>query len=138
MRNLTIACIFTLFTAVTAMASTTSSFMRDVAIDTMLTYAKELHQRGDHREAERVMARIKQLSRSYNLDGSKPVVKASEVQTNTAPLVKAPAKPVEIAAVAADPNMDLKEAIAKEEKFLADLNNDVDTLRTQIQAAHHE
>ncbi len=119
------------------MAASNQGYMRDLTIETMLNYAKELYQRGDFKESRNVMARIKQLNRNQ-------MQPATAKQKNAKPMsccmetVKAQPKPIEVAAVAVDPNDDLREAIAKEDRILSELNRDVDALRLEIQATHHE
>lgn len=139
MTRIIAALIIALFISTNAMATPNQSFMRDLTIETMLKYAQELYKRGDLQEARNVMARIKQLSPDYMKKTKRGEKKSKQVASSCCmePVV-AKTKPVEYVAVAADPNDDLKQAIAKEEKILRELNRDVDDLRVQIRATHHE
>ena len=134
MKKLLVAVILLTLLSSKAMATSDQGYMRDLTIETMLVYAKELYQRGDFRESRNVMARIKQLGGDVQMP--------AQVKTHNTIKVDccgdAQAKPIEVVAVVVDPNDDLKEAIAKEDRILRELNRDVNTLRTEIQATHYE
>ena len=138
MRTIGAAIIMLVLLTSNVLATPNHTIMRDLTIETMLNYAKELYQRGDIRESKNVMARIKQLNPDY-LQQPKQEQKITVItQVNPVISKRVEVKPIEIVAVAEDPNEDLRQAIAREDQVLSDLNHDVDALRTQIQATHHE
>lgn len=138
MRTLTIVLIFAFLTATSALATPSAGYMRDLTIETMLNYAKELYQRGDVQESKRVMARIKQLN-VKNQEEPKEAKKKITPQASCCEISLTPApKPIQPIVVTVDPNADIKQAIAREDQILAELNRDVDALRLQIQASNHE
>lgn len=138
MRTIGAAIIMFVLLTSNVLATPNHEIMRDLTIETMLNYAKELYQRGDIKESKNVMARIKQLNPDY-LQQPKQEQKITVItQVNPVISKRVEVKPIEIVAVAEDPNEDLRQAIAREDQVLSDLNHDVDALRTQIQATHHE
>lgn len=138
MKKICTVIVFLCLLSSSAFATPNQSFMRDLTIETMLVYAKELYQRKDFVEARNVMARIKQLNANY-LTAPKQSKKIAPVDASccmTGALPKA--KNMEAIVVAVDPNDDLIQAIANEDKILTTLNREVEALRLQIQATHHE
>lgn len=132
----TVVILLVLFSG-SAFATPDRGIMRDIAIEAMLNYAKELYQRGDYKESKAVMARIKQLSPQRVQQPKESKIINVNATVTSAPL-RVQVKPIEIVAVAVDPNADLRQSIASEDRILSDLNRDVDMLRTQIQATQHE
>lgn len=138
MKKICTVFVFLCLVSSTAMATPNQSFMRDLTIETMLVYAKELYQRKDYVEARNVMARIKQLSINKQAEPKKMKNMAAKDASCCMTTTKAQVKPIEIIQVPVDPNDDLIQAIAKEDKILSALNREVEDLRAQIQAVHHE
>ncbi len=141
MKKIIFGLILVLLVPSVLMAQEKRADMRDLAVNNLFEYGRQVFNRGDLASAKQIFLRLQQLNPDYApaLPFAKKLgIPQFNMTTQVIKVTKTVTAEVTAVPVVIDPNADLKNELAMEDKAIAQLNSDINNLRSTLETTSHE